>query len=310
MRKMVKILSLCLFSWLSLYLFSGCSLIKAGASEAFGQTKKNKKNICFAIEKISMARLQGKDYYMTPSGQKVAIREAVSTTQTVVGMNGGNVNYDTGEVDFGNITYTNMLFSKLHCPIFKPIDTNTLESKSFAVNGNGSDDFKVKITKKYWNAQKLQKGKIIEDNIKITYYEPDNIMVASYKGKLYPANSNFIKNEKQRLKNEYEREKNKLQLACFKVAGAKYCDGDLVRIDGMTLMVRVSEIGNGIVQWQLYYYENGSGAYYLADSHFQMQMKMKAQKVIGNDYLQEIEEKNKIESFRLKLGDVKTFKEW
>ncbi|RDU54521.1 hypothetical protein CQA40_03095 [Helicobacter sp. MIT 01-3238] len=100
-----------------------------------------------------------------------------------------------------------MLFSKLHCPIFKPIDTNTLESKSFAVNGNGSDDFKVKITKKYWNAQKLQKDKIIEDNIKITYYEPDNIMVASYKGKLYPANSNFIRNEKQRLKNEYEKEK-------------------------------------------------------------------------------------------------------
>lgn len=257
-----------------------------------------------------MARLQGKDYYTTPSGQKVAIREAVSTIQTVIGMNGGNVNYDTGEVDFGNITYTNMLFSKLHCPIFKPLDTNALESKSFAVNGSGSDDFKVKITKKYWNAQKLQKGKIIEDNIKITYYEPDNIMVASYKGKLYPANSNFIKNEKQRLKNEYEREKNKLQLACFKVAGAKYCDGDLVRIDGMTLMVRVSEIGNGVVQWQLYYYENGSGAYYLADSHFQMQMKMKAQKVIGNDYFQEIEEKNKIESFRLKLGDVKTFKEW
>lgn len=292
-----------LLGLLSLCLFAGCGFFSAGMSEAFGDAKKNRKTACYAVENISMAKLQNKDYYIKRNGEKITLQEAQNIFSMIA-----NVNYYTGEVNYTTMD-DNMLISKLHCPIYKPTNTLSTQTKSFAVNGSGNDDFTVNVTKKIINAQKIQKDKVLENDIKIVSYDIErNTQVVSYNGRLYLANSSFIKNEKQRLQNEYQKQKNALQLPCFKLAGQTYCDGDLINIGSMTLMVRVNEVGGGSVRWQLYYYKNDRGAYYLADNHFQMQMQMKAQQVVGNDYLKNIE--REMESFTLKLKDIKTFKEW
>lgn len=290
------------FSLLSLCGFTGCGFFSASMSEAFGDAKKNRKTACYAVENISMAKLQNKDYYIKRNGEKITLQEAQNIFSMIA-----SVNYYTGEVNFTTMD-DNMLISKLHCPVFKPTKTLQTETKSFAVNGSGNDDFTVKVTKKVINVQKIQKDKVLENDIKATSFEVENMAVVNYNDRLYPAHSSFIKNVKKKLENEYLKRKNALQLPCFKLAGQTYCDGDLINIGSMLLMVRVNEVGGGSVRWQLYYYKDDRGAYYLADNHFQMQMQMKAQQVVGNDYLKNIE--REMESFALKLKDIKTFKEW
>ncbi len=304
----MKNIVLCsLFSLLTV-MYYGCSLI----SEGFGEAKKTRNQICKVVEDKSMKNLKYKDFmdFVTNKSNSYKVRSGMGEE-----VGGGIVDYKTGKVTF-TVMRENQLIRNFYCPYFKPIKTVLTETKSFAVNGSGNDDFKVKVIKEVVNAKKLQKDKVLDNDVQIISYrlEKEDIMVVSYKDRLYLEKSSFIKNERQRLQNEFQKKRVALQVPCFKMGGGTYCDGDLVNL-GPLLMFRISEVGGGSVRWKLYFYngnvkEPTEEANRYNSGYYYSELEMKAREVIGNDYLKQIVKYEISQPTLLSLKDIKTFKEW
>lgn len=220
-------------------------------------------------------------------------------------------------------------YDEAKCPYFIYKKTISTETKSFAVNGEGKDDFKVKVTKNVIVAQKIQKGKILEDNIEITFYKiEEQEKVIFYNARKYLANSSFIKNEKQRLKNQYQTARNRLHknLPCFSIARKNYCDGDIIAIkeSGRELlaMVRAWEVNYETLKWKLFEYDGVEAksaveryTYYWGDLWYTA-VEIGNTKIVGNDYLKGLIPPDNLDKyfedkeFELELIHIRTFKEW
>lgn len=220
-------------------------------------------------------------------------------------------------------------YDEAKCPYFIYKKTISTETKSFAVNGEGKDDFKVKVTKNVIVAQKIQKGKILEDNIEITFYKiEEQGKVIFYNARKYLANSSFIKNEKQRLKNQYQTTRNRLHknLPCFSIARKNYCDGDIIAIKEsgreILAMVRAWEVNYETLKWKLFEYDGVEAksaveryTYYWGDLWYNA-VEIGNTKIVGNDYLKGLIPPDNLDKyfedkeFKLELMHIRTFKEW
>ena len=148
---------------------------------------------------------------------------------------------------------------------------------------------------------------MLEKDIKMTAYKIEPIEVITYKGIIYQANSSYIKNLREKLKNDYLKAEKTLRekLPCFERSGKAYCDGDLVYVY-IPIMIRVDKAGYGNVRYELYHY---SGDRPIAEANYQIysEFKMNPPKVYGSHYLKEEKLPN---SHTLSIYEVKTFKKW
>ena len=122
----MKRVALIIFSLLCGICFSGCFLIK----EAVNKTEKaNKleKQICENFEIFDYKNIKN-DY-------------TDNTSNVVLENNTTIIDYDKGLLKNPNID------KDIYCPKLKALKS-TSETKSFAVNGGGKDDFNAKVTKK------------------------------------------------------------------------------------------------------------------------------------------------------------------
>lgn len=195
----------------------------------------------------------------------------------------------------------------IYCPKLEPKIISS-ETKSFAVNGSGGNDFQVKITKEIINAQKVKEGKVLENDIKMTTYKIEPIEVITYKGTIYQANSSYIKNLQEKLKNDYLKAEKTLKdkLPCFERGGKAYCDGDLVSVYNIPIMIRVDKTGYGTVRYELYFYQANRP---IAEANYDIQsaFRMNPPEVYANHNLKE---EKLPDSHTLNVYEVKTFKEW
>lgn len=289
-----KSVAVVLVGFVVAFCLNGC-WIYGSYSEAFGSAKERKSEACKAFEKISMDIMQDKNTY----GKN--INEAIEGMKIV--------NFKTGELKIANrFDGDGVLFETFYCPYFKATKTLSSETKSFAVNGNGDDDFNVEITKEVISADKIKDGSVLEKNIKITAYKIEVVEVITYKGRIHWAVSPYIKSERERLRNEYLKAEKALRnkLPCFESGSKVFCDGDLVRVSNVPLMIRVDKMSYGTVRYDLYYY-SGSSALAEASYQFLSAFRMNPPQVYGNHYLKE----EKLPSVHLlKIEEVETFKEW
>lgn len=199
---------------------------------------------------------------------------------------------------------SNEFSDEFYCSVLEVTNKYPPETKTFAVNGNGSNDFSVKVTKEAFNVQKVKEGEIIDKDIIITKYIPEDISVVFHKGYIYKADSSYIK----KLHNDYiQIERNfRNNLPCFDMNRKRYCDGDLVRVLGSVVMLRVTEAGYGTVNYRLYLY-GGNSPIIEANYEYTQYFQMNPPEVIGNHDLK----KYKVPEARtLKLDYINTFKEW
>lgn len=215
------------------------------------------------------------------------------------------INYDSGivMVKWNNYRWNNYETRELHCPKLKVLDT-TKETKSFTVNGGGSNDFSVKITKEAHITQLVKEGEVIKTDIIIPSYTPEKISVVEYKYYVYKADSPYIK----KMRNSYAKIEQTFRnnLPCFEMNRKRYCDSDLVQVLGSNVMLRVVESGYGTVNYKVYFY-NGKQPTAEVSYEFYNYFRMDPPEVIGNHDLK----KDEVPSARdLKLIDIRTFKEW
>lgn len=252
--------------------------------------KENAKNLeqaCRDFEQYDKAKIQHKD----ESNLNAIIKDYKKGLLSV------QINTIMNESEYKDI-YCNKLEPKIL----------SSQTKSFAVNGNGSNDFQIKITKEIINAQKVKEGKVLEKDIKMTAYKIEPIEVITYKGTIYQANSSYINNLREKLKNDYIRAEKTLRdkLPCFERSGKAYCDGDLVSIYNIPIMIRVDKAGYGTVRYELYFYQGGRP---IAEANYDIQsaFRMNPPAVYANHNLKEEKLPN---SHTLSVYEVKTFKEW
>ena len=276
--------------------FSGCSWI----SEAIERNDKEKE-ICEMFENIDLSFIKNnntiKGYaYKTLDNVKfenIINRNFYDTTI---------LDYDNGILDwFDSRAWAKR--NKLNCPKLKILNTHS-DTKSFAVNGSGVNDFNVKVTKEAHEAQKVKKGEIIEKDIKITSYTPEKVSIVEFEKYIYKPDSLYIK----KMRNQYAREEKRFRnnLPCFEMNRKSYCDGDLVRVYGSDIMLRVVEAGYGTVNYKLYLYMN-ENPITVAGYEFMRQFEMSPPEVIGNHDLKKYEVPDER---TLQLNDIKTFREW
>ena len=261
-----------------------------GIAETVDKCKKNSetlKQACPAFEKYDRAKILHKN---------ASFRHSI-------------IDYEKGliSVSIDSVGFSEGDDKEVYCNKLKPKVLSS-ETKSFAVNGDGNYDFNVKITKEIISADKVKEGKVIEKGIKMTAYDMDSVKVIEYQGRIYQADSAFIANTEKRLKDEYLKAERTLRdnLPCFESGGKAFCDGDLVRVLGSQLMIRVDKMSYGTVRYELYLYSNGSPiteASYTFLSHF----RMNPPEVYGSHYLKEEVLPN---PYLLSMDKVKTFKEW
>ena len=258
--------------------FSGCSWISEMVNESKRATEQEKKD-CYNFEIANLAKLQNKMYLYKTHKDRVEI------------------------LDEQKGKLTNSRSKEFYCNVLEVIST-TSETKSFAINGGGANDFSVKVTKQSHEAQKVKEGEVIEKDIKITSYTPEKISVVEYEKYIYKPDSLYIK----KMRNQYAREEKTFRnnLPCFEMNRKKYCDGDLVRVYGSDIMLRVVEAGYGTVNYKLYLYMN-ENPITVAGYEFMRQFEMSPPEVIGNHDFKQHEVPDER---TLQLNDIKTFKEW
>ena len=207
----------------------------------------------------------------------------------------------------------------IYCNKLKPTIISS-ETRSFAVNKNGDDDFNVKITKEVISADKMKEGKVLEKGIKTAAYKIEPINVIKYDGVLYHENSTFIKNKQKQFIKDYESAKKNVRknLDCFKISGKVYCDRDIVKIyrpvSGaewayVYFMLIVRNIGNGQVSYDMWWYDEKP--LFLANEMIKTLHK-DLPNVVENHNLKIYEEQRKalFVSHLLNIKEVATFKEW
>lgn len=279
----MKRVALIIFSLLCGICFSGCFLIKEAVNKS-EKANKLEKQICENFEIFDYKNIKN-DY-------------TDNTSNVVLENNTTIIDYDKGLLKNPNID------KDIYCPKLKVLKS-TSETKSFAVNGGGKDDFNAKVTKKLHIAQKILDGKVIEDDIKIANFAIEMLHIVKHNGFIYKADSPYIK----KLDNDYNKLERTLRnnLPCFEMNRKTYCDGDFVIVWGSQIMLRVIESGYGQVKYTLYLTNRATGAPITqADYSHTEQFHMNPPDVIGNYEL----EKHKVQKFLLELDDIKTFKEW
>ena len=267
--------------------FNGC-LLFVSLSEKSKQTKAQKEVDCANFEGANLAKLQKDMKTYESYKRKIKI------------------------LDESKGKLSNNFSKEFYCNVLE-VTSTTSETKSFAVNGSGSNDFNVKITKELYNAQKTKEGEVLEKDIKISAYSLEKVSGVYYDGYIYKPDSPYIK----KIRDKYAKIKENLEktfrdnLPCFEMNRKKYCDGDLVTIWGGNgqAMLRVVESGYGTVRYELYYY-NGVPIT-KADYSVMEQFKMNPPEVIGNhDLKAQLEDGRAPLEYTLRLSDIKTFKEW
>ena len=279
----MKRVALIIFSLLCGICFSGCFLIKEAVNKS-EKANKLEKQICENFEIFDYKNIKN-DY-------------TDNTSNVVLENNTTIIDYNKGLLKNPNID------KDIYCPKLKVLKS-TSETKSFAVNGGGKDDFNAKVTKKLHIAQKILDGKVIEDDIKIANFAIEMLHIVKHNGFIYKADSAYIK----KLDNDYNKLERTLRnnLPCFEMNRKAYCDGDFVIVWGSQIMLRVIESGYGQVKYKLYLTNRATGAPITqADYSYTEQFHMNPPDVIGNYEL----EKHKVQKFILQLDDIKTFKEW
>lgn len=274
-------------------LFSGCSWI----TQAIDRNRSENK-ICEIFSNIDFAFIKnggvvnGYTYKTLNNVKYDDILQPMFYDVTII-------NYDSGIVAWRDSDKT----SEVYCPKLKILNTEK-ETKSFAVNDSGFNDFSVKVTKEVHNAQMIKESEIIKKDIIIPSYIPDKISIVKYQDYVYKADSLYIK----KMRNVYEQHAKSFRrnLPCFDMNRKTYCDGDLVYVLGNDIMLRVVESGYGMVSYKLYLYVRGEP---IAEaSHtFMKYFQMSPPEVTGNHDLK----KDEVPPARdLKLDDIKTFKAW
>lgn len=259
--------------------FSGCSWISELVDESKKTTEQEQKD-CANFESANLAKLQNKmDTYKYYKRQINIIDET------------------KGKL-------TNSRSKEFYCNVLESTKSYPPETKSFAVNGSGANDFSVKVTKNAHITQKVKEGEVIEKDIKITSYTPEKVSIVEFEKYIYKPDSLYIK----KMRNQYARQEKifRNKLPCFEMNRKSYCDGDLLKIYGVDIMLRVVEAGYGTVNYKLFIY-TGSEPIAEAGYNFMRQFQMSPPEVIGNHDLKKYE----VPSERtLQLDDIKTFKEW
>ncbi|MGX2982736.1 hypothetical protein [Helicobacter sp. 23-1045] len=275
--------------------FNGCALFM----DEYAQQKENS---CIGFERVDKAFIRTNGYlwdnFNKRSFSSLDDKDLTATYKAATQKDYyfGSVyiiDYKKGQLRSGDLW-------KIYCPKIKLLEKVSSETKSFAVNGGGKDDFNVKITKEVHNAQQVKNGEIIKQDIQIPIYKIEKIFAVKHNGFIYKADSPQVK----KLENDYKKLEQTFRddLPCFKLNRKRYCDGDIV---GGNMMLRVFEKGYGQVGWRLYHMIGTSPvteAGYVGRERFEM----KPPEVIGNKDL--MEHKVSLPD-TLKLKDVKTFEE-
>lgn len=260
--------------------FSGCFSFITDAIKQSKLAKEQEEVDCAKFERANLAKLE----------KKMDIYEKNKSEITIIDESKGIL--------------SNKYSKEFYCSILEITNSYPPETKSFAVNDGGFNDFSVKVTKEAYSAQKIKEGKVIEKDMKITAYTLDKISVVKYQDYVYKADSLYIK----KMRNVYATHAKSFRrnLPCFDMNRKTYCDGDLVYVLGNDIMLRVVESGYGMVSYKLYLYVRGEP---IAEaSHtFMKYFQMNPPEVIGNHDLK----KDEVPPARdLKLDDIKTFKAW
>lgn len=220
-----------------------------------------------------------------------------------------NINYTDKELENGIVRVEGKTF---YCTKIKVVSRSS-ETKSFAVNNSKIYDFNAKITKETIKAQKVKNGKVIENNVNIVRYKIEPVEVISYGGLLYKENAPQLEIIRKRFRDKYidaRREVLSNEVVCASPNGnIRYCDGDLVKISGVPIMIRVDSVGIGRVRYSLYYYTDDrpvAEANYSYYSNFTMTRP----EVYGNHNLDSIKEEKLPDSYSLSIDEVATFQEW
>lgn len=196
-----------------------------------------------------------------------------------------------------------------YCDKIEILDTIATDSRFFTINGNGANDFKVKVIKEVYNAQKVKEGSVVAKNINVTAYRLEPIQVVKYNDIFYPAGSPTY----QKIKNLRD------SLTCLTVKDGRiveqptkdgfyrtYCDGDLLKLDNnQTLMVKVRKKRDK-VEADVFEYEGGQ-PYQVSSNQYISAIKDEGRGVVGNHNLKEY---NMSDIYTLRLHELKTFKEW
>lgn len=218
--------------------------------------------------------------------------------QRLLGEEGFNIlDYNSGKMESIKYEYTERkdgVPEIFYCDKIEILNKISTDSKTFAFNGNGSNDFNVKIIKEVYKAQKVKEGKVTAKDIKITTYRLEKpIKVVKYNGVIYPEGSptyNKVKSLRDKL-------------TCLTINGATYCDGDLVKYeDKITVMIKVKDKNNA----DIFYYSNGEPSYVTANQ-YSSSIATKTPNAIGNHNLKEYDMSN---IYTLQFHQIKTFKEW
>lgn len=260
--------------------FSGCFSFITDAIKQSKLAKEQEEVDCAKFERANLAKLE----------KKMDIYEKNQSEITIIDESKGIL--------------SNKYSKEFYCSVLEVTNSYPPETKSFAVNNGGFNDFSVKITKEAYSAQKIKEGEVIEKDVKITVYTLDKISIVKYQDYVYKADSLYIK----KMRNVYAAHAKSFRrnLPCFDMNRKTYCDGDLVYVLGNDIMLRVVESGYGTVNYKLYLYVRGEP---IAEaSHtFMKYFQMNPPEVIGNHDLK----KDEVPPARdLELNDIKTFKAW
>lgn len=271
----------------------GCGLFMTNTTSADDV----KSASCKGLQDITLSNVKKAEYYYLQNDEKRNI--SIATIQKALDNLGVKI-LDVNNGKMESTQYTerkNGLPEIFYCDKIEFLNTISTTSKSFAVNGNGTNDSSVKVIKEIYNAQKVKEGKIVAKDIKVTAYRLEPIKAIKYKGVIYPEGSTTYNN----IKNIRDK------LVCFEISGRKYCDGDLVKgsdNDRLILMIKAYE-DKGKTVAKVFVYGDGRPQY--EASEYNNIVKDESSYIIGNYNLKEYDMSN---IYTLTLREVKTFKEW
>lgn len=275
--------------------FSGCSLV--GLATQATNRNEGEQKICEIFAEMDFAFIKNGSIINDSNHKTLNNTKVIDNNTDSVKI----LDYDNGIVEWHKSKR-----KKIHtfkCPKLKVLDT-TKETKSFAVNGGGFNDFNAKVTKEAHITQLVKDGEVVKNDIVIPNYTLEKISIVDYKGYIYKADSLYIK--KMRNAHASFEKTFRNNLPCFEMNRKRYCDSDLVQVLGNNVMLRVTESGYGTVNYKIYFY-NGKQPIAEASYEFYNYFRMNPPEVIGNHDLK----KDEVPSARdLRLIDIRTFKEW
>lgn len=150
-------------------LFSGCFSFIADAIKQSKLAKEQEEIDCAKFERANLAKLE----------KKMDIYEKNKSQITIIDESKGIL--------------SNKYSKEFYCSVLEITNSYPPETKSFAVNDSGFNDFSVKVTKEVHNAQMVKESEIIKKDIIIPSYIPEKISIVKYQDYVYKADSLYIK---------------------------------------------------------------------------------------------------------------------